>query len=325
MIGIPRSLFYHHLYPFWSSFFAELGVAHQLSPPTNQAILTRGAALAVDELCLPVKLHLGHLAYLQDKADYLFSPGFGRWGRRRHFCPKLMGLPDLARHIFPNAREFWHDLDADDKPRTAAWEEALAGIAPGITKKEIARAGRIAWRQQLRFTALCRQGFTPPEAIAHLTAGAPLVRPEGNPRLAIAVLGHPYLVYDEHANQQLLRTLRAAGARIHTEEMLPADEHYATWPHQSKEVYWPLGQQILAAGFHYARRRSVGGLIFLTACLCGPDALLGELLERYLAKTPGAPPLLRLTIDEHTGRAGLLTRIEAFIDLLAWRRKHAAL
>ena len=31
-------------------------------------------------------------------------------------------------------------------------------------------------------------------------------------------------------------------------------------------------------------------------------------------------PLLILTLDEHAGEAGLLTRIEAFVDMLNWRR-----
>jgi predicted nucleotide-binding protein (sugar kinase/HSP70/actin superfamily) len=43
-----------------------------------------------------------------------------------------------------------------------------------------------------------------------------------------------------------------------------------------------------------------------------------------MARTDAAPALLNLTLDEHTGRAGLETRVEAFIDLLHWRKKNAA-
>ena len=31
-------------------------------------------------------------------------------------------------------------------------------------------------------------------------------------------------------------------------------------------------------------------------------------------------PILTIIIDEHSGQAGLITRLEAFIDLLQWKR-----
>jgi len=72
-------------------------------------------------------------------------------------------------------------------------------------------------------------------------------------------------------------------------------------------------------------RDEVDGIILISACICGPDALLGELIQRHISRLDAPPPLLRLTVDEHTARAGLQTRIEAFLDLLGWRRGHAAI
>jgi len=138
------------------------------------------------------------------------------------------------------------------------------------------------------------------------------------------VLGHPYLVYDETANHHLPRALADAGARTYAQETIPLAERNKEWPGQNKTVYWPLGQQILAAALYYTVKERMDGLVFLSACLCGPDALIGELLARYLASQRHAPPLLKLTMDEHTSGTGLLTRIEAFIDLLCWRKEHGA-
>ncbi|MBQ9688074.1 hypothetical protein IJV79_00400, partial [bacterium] len=51
---------------------------------------------------------------------------------------------------------------------------------------------------------------------------------------------------------------------------------------------------------------------------CGPDSLM---LERITRKSRQFDkPLLNLTIDEHTGEAGFITRLEAFIDML-YRKK----
>ena len=60
------------------------------------------------------------------------------------------------------------------------------------------------------------------------------------------------------------------------------------------------------------------GIIHLISFGCGPDSLVGELVERR-ARRKGFPFLL-LTLDEHSGETGLLTRLEAFVDTLQWRR-----
>ena len=67
LLGIPRSLFFYYYSPFWTTFWRELGVDCLLSPPTTPAILQQGLELALDEFCLPVKVHYGHLAYLENR------------------------------------------------------------------------------------------------------------------------------------------------------------------------------------------------------------------------------------------------------------------
>ena len=64
----------------------------------------------------------------------------------------------------------------------------------------------------------------------------------------------------------------------------------------------------------------IDGVIHVTAFSCGPDAIVDKLLELE-AKRPGAKPFLALGLDEQTGEAGALTRLEAFVDML--RRKQA--
>ena len=51
---------------------------------------------------------------------------------------------------------------------------------------------------------------------------------------------------------------------------------------------------------------------------CGPDSLICELIERFYKRQQQIPVLL-LTLDEHTGEAGIITRLEAFVDMLRWR------
>jgi predicted nucleotide-binding protein (sugar kinase/HSP70/actin superfamily) len=46
--------------------------------------------------------------------------------------------------------------------------------------------------------------------------------------------------------------------------------------------------------------------------------MTGELIGRY-AHSAGKP-FLNLTLDEHTGEAGVMTRLEAFWDMVNWRK-----
>ncbi len=319
-VGIARSLLYYHFQPFWSALFEGLGLEAVVSPPTSQAIMRMGLSMSVDELCLPVKVHLGHLAYLAGRTDAVLSPGFGRWGRRGWFCPKLMALPDLAAGKIAGAVEAWHDLNDLDVPAREPWRAAIRTLLPGADRRLFKSAWEHALARQEESKRLLAQGYRPSETIGHLLAGAPLPARESKP-LRVAVLGHPYLVYDELLNHGLLTNLEESGVSVHTAESIPPGEREREWPGQHKRIYWPLGRHLLAAALHYAAVERVDGLIMISACLCGPDALLGELLGSYLGDSDGTPPLLRLTVDEHTGQAGLQTRIEAFLDLIKWRKR----
>ena len=93
LLGIPRSLFFFYYNPFWTTFWRELGVDCLVSPPTTPAILQQGLELALDEFCLPVKVHYGHLAYLANRVDLIFSR-LRPLGKTRAFCPKLKAIHD---------------------------------------------------------------------------------------------------------------------------------------------------------------------------------------------------------------------------------------
>ena len=70
---------------------------------------------------------------------------------------------------------------------------------------------------------------------------------------------------------------------------------------------------------HYLKDNNIDGLITVNSFGCGPDSLMIEKIVRK-AKDYNKP-LLCLTIDEHTGEAGFVTRLEAFVDML-YRKKH---
>jgi hypothetical protein len=66
-------------------------------------------------------------------------------------------------------------------------------------------------------------------------------------------------------------------------------------------------------------REGVDGLIHLAPFNCTPEVMAHNALLALQRECP--IPILSLSFDEHTGRAGLLTRLEAFVDLLERRRQ----
>ena len=79
---------------------------------------------------------------------------------------------------------------------------------------------------------------------------------------------------------------------------------------------------MIGSAFRFFSSKQLDGLIYMTSFGCGPEALVEELVARW-AKQEGNLPLMTLTIDEHTGEAGMNTRLEAFTEMIVWRKKDA--
>ena len=84
-----------------------------------------------------------------------------------------------------------------------------------------------------------------------------------------------------------------------------------------KALFWTYEKKSIGAALHLMRRRLVDGLVQIVSFGCGPDSMVASLIESR-AHEAGLPYLL-LSIDEHSGEAGTVTRLEAFVDMLLWK------
>jgi predicted nucleotide-binding protein (sugar kinase/HSP70/actin superfamily) len=138
--------------------------------------------------------------------------------------------------------------------------------------------------------------------------------------LRIAFIGHPYNLFDTDINKDLLTLAKSLGMEIITSDLLSEKEIDREVSDLSKEIYWSSGREIVGSLFHFLSGR-VDGVVFLTSFKCGVDALLQEFIKRRLKVRGGSSiPLLILSFDEHTGREGLTTRLEAFRDVVEQRK-----
>lgn len=102
------------------------------------------------------------------------------------------------------------------------------------------------------------------------------------------------------------------GCRVVLPEMLDPAEietEAATIP---KRVFWTLGRKMVGSALAMEKSRRIDGIIYIACFGCGPDSLIGEIIQHQVKNTP----FMLITIDEHTGEAGLVTRLEAFCDML---------
>jgi predicted nucleotide-binding protein (sugar kinase/HSP70/actin superfamily) len=309
-IGLPRALSYYEYAPLWRTFFEALGAKVVASGPTTRATLQVATTRATADLCFPAKVYIGHLLALADQVDLLFVPSLRRPAPAATHCAKIVGLPDLARAVLPDPSKLLEvDLDLDKGRLALAQAVWAAGRPLTWNPIQIARAAEAAWDayQQSR-----NSKGVPPGGHA---SGE--VSPHGgqiSTGLTLGVVGHPYLLRDGYINQGLFQRFEGLGVRLLTPEALPGGAAARAVQDHSGEAYWAYAPSLLGAGLCFLETGAVDGLVAVVAFGCAPDSGLAPELSQ--AARQAGVPMLTLTLDEHSGEAGLVTRLEAFVDML---------
>lgn len=297
-IGLPKGLFYFQHHILWENFFKNMGCNVVVSDDTNKDILDYGVKYCSNETCLPVKVFHGHVYSLKDKVDFIFIPRYTSVDKNEYTCPKFCGLPDMTMLNLKIQKKILEvRLHMDQSPKQT--QDSLYEISDILNIKYDKVAD--AFNQ-----ALNSYNYDQEANIAN-----PVVN--GNP--TIAVLGHPYMIYDNYVSMKLINKLKARNINV----FLPINlEHEIkrqnAYPFQDK-VFWDIGFDSLGSAFTFAEDENVNGIIYLTPFACGVDSIIIELIERRL-KSNYNVPFLKLTVDEHSGEAGFDTRIEAFLDMM---------
>jgi len=329
-IGIPRGLFFYKYFPLWKSFLEFLGNEVVVSPSTTTKIVEEGSKAALGELCVPMKVFYGHvLALLREypDIDYIFIPRYVSTHKERYFCPKFMVLPEQIRYAM-NVKKPILVLDVDAKSMTGVEGALLMGEQLGFSREKTGQAWFFAhekwkaakeqakegdWLQQLNELDPDPKHKKNRVQIKQNTAEA--VR--GKYPVNILLLGHAYNVYEVYINQELEARLKALDANVQTMERLP-DTVFDRPVIVNKQYYnyWEGEEELMQTARYFLRegKDQTDGVIFLISFACGPDSMIQELVMRDMKKR--RIPFLELTLDEHSGEGGLVTRIEAFVDMV---------
>jgi len=309
----------------WQTFFEELGAEVVVSPATTQAMLAEGASRVVADTCLPVKVFLGHVVSLVKKCDCIFIPAVRSVSNNIYNCSKFLGLPDMTKAVIPESPPIL-EIDIDINRGKRVLYQAIYQLGKHFTWNPLTvrQASLAAWQAYLNYRELMSSHkLTPPEVI-EATSDIPEAGRRAAPsqsastRATIALIGHPYLLYDSYVNHRLIQRLEQADNKVLTPEMLTTEELQAGIARLVSRPYWTYEEEVVGAGGHYLEN-STDGIIGIMAFGCGPDSLMMDTVRRQAARL-GATPFMSLTLEEHTAEAGVITRLEAFTDMI-YRRK----
>jgi predicted nucleotide-binding protein (sugar kinase/HSP70/actin superfamily) len=316
-IGIPRALMFYRYLPLWRTFLERLGWRVVVSDGVRQ----KEKIIYFEDSCLPMKLLVTHAAQLKDKVDHLFIPRLVSIHSTYIMCPKFRGAPDIVR-IATEGNVSIIDETVDLRKGGASLLQSFLKIGEklGTSRQESKRAFREAEKSFSKFQEECvdRINRLPTGQLFEMSVPTP---PAGRKSpLRIAFIGHPYNLFDIDINKDLFALAKSLEMEIITSDLLSEKEIDREVSDLSKEIYWSSGREIVGSLFHFLSG-GVDGVVFLTAFKCGIDALLQEFIKRRLKVRGGSSiPLLILSLDEHTGREGLTTRLEAFRDVVEQRK-----
>ena len=325
VIGIPRGMSYYGNYPFWYGFFSTLGFKIILSDPTTKQTMSEGSALVVTETCLPIKIYLGHILNLINKKGIknIFVPSLQSIAPKIYNCSKIRGLPDLVRNVVKNDIKIIEATLDKSAKKQGFYEFLQEAVAPfGITDiDKIKSASKQGWKVYNNFLLMMRSGISYKTALKNAIEGKIVLeaQPSTHP-INVALVSHGYNIYDERASMKIFEKLEEMDVKVFTSLQLTNEQMEEGILSLGQRRYWANENEMTGTAGHYLKDNKIDGIITLTAFGCGPDSLM---LERVMRKAKEAgKPMLCLTIDEHTGEAGFITRLEAFIDML-FRKKRS--
>ncbi len=287
-IGIPRSIFHYETRGIFQRFFENLEVKVILSPETNRSIFVQGKQTMIDEFCFPLKVYAGHVLSLAQAGIYpIFIPVIvGSTNNRSFLCHFQIRLSDMVRDLGLVNEE--NLLIAVFKfNQNGFLDDGFYEVGRRLGCADVVIANALA---AARYLPIRKMDSIPVKGIR-----------------TIGLLGRSYVTYDAWASMDLVEKLHALGCNVIREDDLQISKFYP----EGLELHFTLSARTLYAARLMNTRPDIDGLIFQIPFNCGPD---GDIAGQLIAEA--TKPFLMLVVDELTGQEGMMTRLEAFLDMV---------
>ncbi|MDO5044087.1 MAG: acyl-CoA dehydratase activase-related protein, partial [Coriobacteriia bacterium] len=330
VVGIPRALNMYENYPFWFTFFNELGFRVELSDKSNKKVYEAGIeSMPSESVCYPAKLSHGHIMNLVEKnPDFIWMPCI-KWERGEdedagnvYNCPVVMSYPEaLKLNIEPivtgeinflnpfvpyqDKKELKRRLfDIFVSEREEARRDGKAYVkGPKISREEINRAVDKAWAEDEAFKKDMQRAGE--QTLAWM---------EEHDMHGIVLAGRPYHNDGEinHAIPELLKSFNFA---VLTEDSVA---HLAKPDRPIRVVdQWMYHSRLYRAAKFVTTRNDLD-LIQLNSFGCGLDALTTDQVQEILEAAGKVYTVLK--IDEVSNLGAARIRIRSLMAALEDKR-----
>jgi len=308
IVGIPRALLYHKYSILWENFFKNLHVKVMISPLTNKQILSEGLNLTIDENCLPMKIFLGHVDYLQSRVTHLFIPRIASINKNEENCTKFWALYDTVATSFPEAKVVGYNIDKTKGYTSEFLEMMKLGFQFTKNPFKVFRA----YRKAKAADADAHKKKLDQQKIM-LRKDKDLPRFDRN--LKILIFAHPYIIQDEFIGRQIINFFKKEHIDVIFSYITDPEKARKASKSITQDLYWTYHKELV--GSIAMNRHLVDGVVYLAAFSCGPDALVVELCKRIVNDVPS----VLITLDELQSDGGIITRLESFVDIIRFRKK----
>lgn len=313
-VGIPRVLNFYENYPFWFTFFTNLGYQVVLSPSSNRQIYELGIeSIPSESECYPAKLAHGHISWLLNQdVPFIFYPSLFYErdeveGANNHYnCPIVTSY---SENIKNNVEEIGRG-DVDFRNPFMSFRDvdtitsSLIKAFPEIPASEIKAACQSAWEEQ----SIAR------EDIQHMGEET-LAWMKANNKRGIVLAGRPYHV-DPEINHGIPELITSYGLAVLTEDSV---SHLGK-PERPLIVsdQWMYHSRLYAAA-SYVKTVDNLDLIQLNSFGCGLDAVTTDQVSDILSNSDKIYTCLK--IDEVNNLGAARIRIRSLLSAIRVREK----
>jgi len=346
-----------NLYIPLQAMFGRLGVDFVMPPVSNQRTLSLGSRYSPEGLCIPFKMTLGNLIEAAELgADTLLMPGGYGICRLGYYTKiqeqvlhnlgfhvevvqlgvserKFLGVLDIIRRVSGNAP--WRRIISAFRFGVAKLN-ALDRIERAVQKVRPVEAARGA-ANQLYARAISaidkadNYGTLKRVRADYIRQLDQVERNEQARPLIVGITGEFYVLLEPFSSFDIERELGKLGAEVRRTTFASEwtkfslflnpfgiDEknriHKAARPYLKRDIggdgWESVGEKVLHA-------REYDGLVHLAPFTCMPEIIA----QNIMPSTREQIPVLTILCDEQIAKAGVLTRLEAFVDLLERKRR----
>ncbi len=311
-IGFNKSFFVNTYYPFYSTFFTELG----FEPVLPKKALPEGIDKKSAPFCFPAELAHGFFENLLNNPllNLIFLPHFKAVPAQNSdpslACPLVQGETFYLRTTFKNELKKFTERGGKILTPLIDFTEGLKKV-----KKELIKTvSQIGINQKKASLAFNRAVEKQKQCINEMqeTGSKALKDIEKDPdTIAVALFARPYNGFVPEAHMGIPNKLASRNILTIPIDCLPIDNEKT-----KSNMYWGMGQKIIQAARFTQKHPNLFG-VYITNFSCGPDSFI----IGYFRNIMGKKPSLTLELDSHSADAGIETRIEAFLDIVTAYKK----